>query len=115
MQRKTRWLYFTRCYTYSADCSCVRKHKSEEVTIEKNSNINMYEILIMKFQLVYLMILHTTIAHVQNVSAVIADIRHPRQSQAHVRQKVGISIPPPTPSAVMPRYDTHYSPLAILQ
>ncbi len=57
--------------------SSVHKHKSEEVTIEKNfkTNINMFEILILKFQLVLFMILHSTIAHVQYVSAMVVDIR----------------------------------------
>ncbi len=55
---------------------CVCQHKSEEVTIEKNfkKNINMFEILILKFRLVLFMILHATIAHVQYVSAVVVDI-----------------------------------------
>jgi hypothetical protein len=55
----------------------VRNNKSEGVTIEKNfkKNINMFEILILKFRLVLFMILHSTIAHVQYVSALVVDIR----------------------------------------
>jgi hypothetical protein len=54
----------------------------------------MFEILIMKFRLVLLMILHATIAHIQYVSAMIVDIDirplhiSPRRPQAKRRAYV---------------------------
>ncbi len=66
------------------------------------------------------------IAHVQYVSAVFIDIRplhvSPRRmlakKHAYVHDPVGgggDQHTPTMPSAIMPRYDTHYSPHAILQ